>query len=43
MRLRDRLSAALQTFREAPDLRARLDTVEYELKLADQALELRQK
>ena len=43
MRLRDRLSAALQTFREAPDLRSRLDTVEYELKLADQALELKVK
>lgn len=43
MRLRDRLSIALQTLREAPGLRSRLDTVEYELKLADQALELRQK
>lgn len=43
MRLRDRLRAAVQTFRVAPGLQSRLNTVEYELKLADQALELREK
>lgn len=43
MRLRDRLHAAVQTFRGAPDIQSRLDTVEYELELADQALELRKK
>ncbi len=40
MRLRDRLKAAVQTFREAPDLHSRLTAAEYELKIADQTLEL---
>lgn len=40
MRLRDRIRAAVQTFREAPDIHSRLTAVEYELKIADQTLEL---
>ncbi len=40
MRLRDRIKAAVQTFREAPDLHSRLVAAEYELKIADQTLEL---
>lgn len=43
MRLRDRFRAALQTFREAPDLQARLTTAEYQRSLADQVLELRER
>lgn len=39
MKLRDRLRAAVQTFREAPDLRSRLDAAEYELKCAKQSAE----
>ena len=40
MRLRDRIRAAVQTFRETPDLHSRLTAAEYELQLADQTLEL---
>lgn len=43
MRLRDRFRAALQTFREAPDLRSQLTTAEYQRSLADQVLELRER
>ena len=43
MRLRDRFRAALQTFREAPDLQSRLTTAEYQRSLADQVLELRER
>ncbi len=43
MRLRDRIRAAVRTFRETPDVHSRLTTAEYELKLADQALELRKR
>lgn len=39
MRLKERISAALQTFREAPDLRSRLDTLEHELKCSEQEFE----
>ena len=39
MKLRDRLTAAVQAFREAPDLRSRLDTAEHELKLAKHSAE----
>ncbi|MDE7243994.1 MAG: hypothetical protein K2O18_08465 [Oscillospiraceae bacterium] len=39
MRLRDRIKAAVQTFREAPDLHSRLTAAEHELQLADQSLE----
>ena len=39
MKLRDRLNAAIQTFREAPDLQSRLDATEHELKLAKQSAE----
>lgn len=39
MRLRDRIKAAVQTFREAPDLHSRLTATEHELHLADQTLE----
>ena len=38
MRLRDRLGAALQAFREVPDLRAQLDAAADKLKHANQAL-----
>ncbi len=43
MRLRDRVSAALRAFREAPDLYASLRAAEYQRDLADQALELRKR
>lgn len=39
MKLRDRLGAAVQTFREVPDLRSRLDTAERELKHAKQTVD----
>lgn len=43
MRLRDRFSAALRTFREAPDLHSRLTAAEYERSLAEQMLEVRER
>lgn len=39
MQLRDRLTAAVQIFREAPNLRSRLNIAEHELKLAKQSTE----
>lgn len=43
MRLRDRFRAAVQTFREAPDLQTRLTTSEYERSLVEQMLEMRER
>lgn len=43
MRLRDRFNAAVQAFREAPNLRAQLDASEYQRSLAEQMLELRER
>ena len=43
MRLRDRLHAAMQAFREAPGLRAQLTASEYRRSLAEQMLELRER